>query len=103
MSARPLSLNEELQGLVPYDRRASASGWNIKLNVDMRGDTGHLFNALIEPEYRELWLRLPGLVEACGLLASQAGYLLRLDYFRKKRSDPSIDVAYHTSSEHKII
>lgn len=103
MSARQLSLNEELQSLVPDDKREPASGWNITLKVDIHADTRRLFNALIEPEYRELWLRLPGQAEADGLAASQTGNLFRLDYFRNSRLDLSIVGAYRTCRTRKIV
>ena len=103
MSVPQLSLNRDLQSVVQDDKREQASGLNIRLKVDIHADARRLFNALIEPEYRELWLRLPGQVEAGGLTASQAGSLFRLDYFRNGRLDLSIVGAYHTCRTRKII
>ena len=35
-------------------------GWQIALRITVPGTTRRVFNALVEPEYRELWMRFPG-------------------------------------------
>ena len=78
--------------------------WNIAMTVDVHADTRRLFNALVEPEYRELWMRLPGQEQGGGrLAASRAGELFRLDYYRAGLLDLSIVGAYHTCRCRKII
>jgi uncharacterized protein YndB with AHSA1/START domain len=103
MSAHQLSLASDAEGTVRDHEQEPNSGRNIAMKVDIHADTRRIFLALVEPEYRELWMRFPGQDQGGRLAASQAGDLFRLDYYQAGKLDLSIVGAYRTCRWRKIV
>jgi hypothetical protein len=77
------------------DRRISMK---VKVNADAR----RIFNALIEPEYRELWIRLPGQDQSGRIVALQSKDLFRIDYFQSETLSLTILGSYCRCRRRKI-
>lgn len=75
----------------------------ISMKVKVNADTRRIFNALIEPEYRELWVRLPGQDRAGHIVASQSRNLFRLDFFQSGNLALSVLGSYRSCRRHKIL
>jgi hypothetical protein len=103
MNATQLSLIGDAQSLVRDNELEPDPKWDIAMKVDIHADTRRLFTALVEPEYRELWMRIPGQGQNGRVAASHAGDLFRLDYYSAAKLELSIVGAYHTCRSRKII
>ena len=77
-------------------------GWQIALRITVPGTTRRVFNALVEPEYRELWMRFPG-QDACGeIRASQCDESFRLDHYQSRRLVCTVSGIYRVCRVRKI-
>jgi hypothetical protein len=76
--------------------------WCISMNVKINANTQRIFNSLIEPEYRELWLQLPGKDHADRIVASQSKDLFRLDFFQSENLELTILGSYRRCRQRKI-
>jgi hypothetical protein len=103
MSAQTVSLQQGAEDLNRSEVKAPASGWRIAMQVKVKANTRRIFNALIEPEYRELWMLLPGHDQTSRVVASQSKNLFRLDYFRSGSLALIILGAYRVCNRRKIL
>jgi activator of HSP90 ATPase len=81
---------------LPSQTRASgeACSTDITLSCTINAEAKRIFHALIEPEYRELWMRIPDQDENARIIASNSRDLFRLDYYRFGQLDLSIVGCY---------
>jgi len=74
----------------------------ISMKVKVKEGTRRIFNALIEPEYRELWIRLPGQDQSGRIVALQSKDLFRIDYFQSQTLSLTILGSYRKCRQWKI-
>jgi hypothetical protein len=74
----------------------------ISMKVRVNANTRRIFNALIEPEYRELWIRLPGQDQSGRIVALQSKDLFRIDYFQSQTLSLTILGSYCRCRQRKI-
>jgi hypothetical protein len=74
----------------------------ISMKVKVKEGTRRIFNALIEPEYRELWIRLPGQDQSDRIVALQSKDLFRIDYFQSQTLSLTILGSYRKCRQRKI-
>ena len=79
-----------------------ALGRRISMKVKVNVDTRRIFNALIEPEYREFWIRLPGQDQSGRIVALQSKDLFRIDYFQSQTLSLTILALYRKCRQRKI-
>jgi hypothetical protein len=84
MSVTTLSLHHAPQTLSRGVVKEPAPDWRIAMKVKVNADTRRIFNALVEPEYRELWIRLPGQGQSGRIVALQSKDLFRIDYLQSE-------------------
>jgi hypothetical protein len=94
MRARGMSLQIAPEDLNPSEARVPVSEWPLNMKLKVNANTQRIFNALIEPEYRELWLRLPNQQKSDRTVASQSKSLSRADYFRSDSLELTILGSY---------
>jgi hypothetical protein len=84
MSETTLSLHHAPETFTRGVERGPTPDRRISMRVKIKANTRRIFNALIEPEYRELWIRLPGQGQSGRIVALQAKDLFRIDYFQSE-------------------
>jgi activator of HSP90 ATPase len=85
-----------LRPVSPTDELAEDRSSDIDLSCTINAETKRVFQALIEPEYLELWMRMPGQDENGRIVVSKSCDLFRLDYHRFGKLDVSIVGSYRT-------
>lgn len=100
MSSLQLSLPDNARNRIPPGKQVP--DWRIAMKVKVNANTQRIFNALIEPEYRELWVRFPGQDGTSRIVASQSKRLFRLDYYRSGELEIIIVGSYHACNRRKI-
>ncbi|MGA7156171.1 MAG: hypothetical protein WBY53_04965 [Acidobacteriaceae bacterium] len=92
-------------GAKVWDRGAvmePAYDWHISTKVRVSADKRRVFNALIEPEYLELWVRLPSQDQAGHIVASRARNLFRFDYIQSGNLALTVLGSYRYCSQRGI-
>jgi activator of HSP90 ATPase len=92
----PNDLASKLKENMQQRQTGHNSSSNIVLSCTINADARRIFQALIEPEYRELWMRMPSQDEGGHICASKSRDLFRLDYHRFGKLEVSIFGSYHT-------
>ena len=82
---------------------AQGGGWQIALRITVLGTTRRVFNALVEREYRELWMKFPGQDARGELRASQRGESFRIDHYQSRQIVSTISGTYHARRLRKIV
>jgi uncharacterized protein YndB with AHSA1/START domain len=72
------------------------------MKVKVHANTRRIFNALTQPEYRELWMRLPGQDQLGRIVALQSKDLFRIDYFQAETLSLTILGSYRRCRPRKI-
>lgn len=80
-----------------------APPWHLAFDVHINADVRRTFNALVEPEYIELWLRIPGQEETDRVEVLQTKDVLRIDCYRSEMLDLTIAGKYLTRKRHRIV
>jgi hypothetical protein len=96
------SLQHSAEALARDVVKEPASDWRISMKVKINAHTRRIFRALIEPEYLELWVQVPGQDQAGRIVASQSKNLFRLDYLRAGDLELIILGSYRSSRQRKI-
>lgn len=102
MSETTLSLQDAQETLTRGVVKQPAVDWQISMKVKVNANTQRIFNALVEPEYRELWIRLPGHVQSGRIVALQSKDLFRIDYFQSGALSLTIFGSYRRCRQRKI-
>jgi hypothetical protein len=102
MSVTTLSLQNDPETLTRGVAKELALDRRIAMKVKVNAHTRRIFNALIEPEYRELWLRLPGQDQSGRIVALQSKDLFRIDYFQSETLSLTILGSYRRCRQRKI-
>lgn len=82
--------------------RKALPGQNIAISVGFKVDAKRMFNALVGPEYREIWLCLPGQDESISTVATQISDYYRLEFCRFGHPELVITGLYHTCRRRKL-
>ena len=82
--------------------REALPGQKIAMSLDFKVDAKRMFNALVGPEYREIWLCLPGQDESFSTVASQISDYYRLEFCRRGHPELVIAGLYHTCRRRKL-
>jgi activator of HSP90 ATPase len=83
-----------LQSASQKEASAEDRSSEFAMSCTINASAKRIYQALIEPEYRELWMRMPGQDENGRILALKSQDLFRLDYHRFGRLDLSIFGSY---------
>ncbi len=102
MSETAWSLHHAPEILTRVLVKEPAPDRRIAMKVKVNAHTRRIFNALIEPEYRELWIRLPGQDQSGRIVALQSKDLFRIDYFKSETLSLTILGSYSRCRQRKI-
>jgi hypothetical protein len=102
MSETAWSLHHATEILTRGIVKEPAPDRRIAMKVKVNANTRRIFNALIEPEYRELWIRLPGQDHSGRIVAMQSKDLFRIDYFQSETLSLTIRGSYRRCRHRKI-
>jgi uncharacterized protein YndB with AHSA1/START domain len=102
MSETTLSLQPAPETLTRGVVKEPALDLRISMRVKVNADTRRIFNALTQPEYRELWMRLPGQDQSGRIVALQSKDLFRIDYFQSETLSLTIVGSYLRCRPRKI-
>lgn len=102
MSETTLSPQNASETLTRGVVKEPALNRRISMKVKVNANTRRIFNALTEPEYRELWMRLPGQDQSGHIVASQSKDLFRIDYFQSETLKLTILGSYCRCRQRKI-
>jgi hypothetical protein len=102
MSETTLSLQHALEIMTHGFVKEPALDRHISMSVKVRANTRRIFNALTQPEYRELWMRLPGQDQSGRIVALQSKDLFRIDYFQSQTLSLTILGSYRRCRQWKI-
>jgi hypothetical protein len=103
MSATMLSIQYAPETLTRGVVKEPALDRRISMKVKVNANSRRIFNALIEPEYRELWIHLPGQDRSGRIVALQSKDLFRIDYFQSETLSLTILGSYRRCRQRKII
>lgn len=82
---------------------SASTRWDIAMTINIAADTRRIFQALTEPEYREIWVSLPGNDASCYMTAWQTAESFRLDHYRGGKRDLIISGEYRICRRHKLL
>lgn len=102
MSAPTLSLPYGERAFTLGEVKGSISDRRISMKVKVNAHMQRVFVALTEPEYRELWLRLPGQDQFGRIVALQSKDLFRIDYFQSENLELTIFGSYRRCRQRKV-